>query len=968
MNHLDIAGDFSFMRAYGTPAQVCDRVQAIGGSVVGVCDYLSTWGHVPFAREAAERGLGVVYGAKFPVVLDASERSVRHDLVGLIATTREALSELYKLSAKASDQMYFRPRLTWKQIIEARERGLASVAYSVDGMNIDYMVQAKSYVALGRNKSMLIDAALRGELPENPVIFAAAPSFPRLEDRDTLDTLLGISHMLRSGEALSSLAHAHIYRRGEAIVDCSKALGCDRSVVEDAIERSGSLAVRFAIRDFGRASLIDAPEDWSIRDVCMDGLKSRGLDSDAYRERLDRELLVIQSKGFASYFYFVARIVSWAADRMLVGPGRGSAGGCLVAYLLGITDVDPLVHGTLFERFIDPSRSDMPDIDVDFQDSRRDLVFDKLAEWYGEDHVARIGTVSVFGGKSAINDVGRFERSVPFDKIKLLGLRAEGINIGLGALFEIDDVCQEVLEQHPGMRAAADIEGHARHHGVHAAGVCVAREPITDFAAIDRRRTASLTLDDAAGINLLKFDALGLTTLSVIGDACDQIGIDPYSLRSKPLDDDAVYKIFRQDDVTGVFQFEGATVRGLMRAIHTDRFSDLCALVAIARPGPLQGGAAEGWVKRRSGQQAWSFEHELLEPITRDTYGLIIYEEQMMKILTDIAGFSVLEVNKVRKSVKKKDPEVLHGFHSRFMEGCTPKIGQEMAQCLWESIEEFGAYAFNLAHSVAYAMVSYQSAWLRAYHPAEFALALLRYTPDAAKCKLIIRQLAGRGVPFCAFDPDLSEVTWSIKDGTLYGGFTGLIGVAAKTAAKFVALREDYGQGWVDARTEKDKPLLTVAQRAKLDPMNTPWADIDFIGRKFSAYFSNPRANNIGADRVHRLDEIPATKGSYVTIARVSKTMLKDKNEPDRVARRGGQKVTGKTKFLNLILDDDGIEMGATINNHKFEKLGKPLLEGGIGKYVVVRGDILGGDGPKWLMVEKLRVLDVASVEDEDEE
>ncbi len=373
-----------------------------------------------------------------------------------------------------------------------------------------------------------------------------------------------------------------------------------------------------------RSSLpkIDGP---SLTDLALQGAKDRGIDigSGPYADRLAREFDVVSRQGFEDYFLMVADVVAWAKGHMLVGPGRGSSGGSLLCYLLGITEVDPLVHDTLFERFLDPGRADLPDIDVDFPDTSREQVFAYLRDKYGESRVARLGTVSKFGGKSAINDTCR-AYNVPYTVMRDV---AKAYTDGpLSEFFRNPpDHIKGTIEEFPLIAQAALLEDHPRHSGVHAAGVCISADDVHRYGSLDRNGIISLDLKNAEQVGMLKLDALGLRTLSVLQDCCVLTGRrDLYSL---PTDDAEVYSVFNEDRVTGVFQFEGHAVRQLMKQMPVEYFDDLCALTSLARPGPLYGGAADLYIKRRAGEDC-----NPRFPCLESTYDVIVYQEQAMDI------------------------------------------------------------------------------------------------------------------------------------------------------------------------------------------------------------------------------------------------------------------------------------------------------------------------------------------------
>lgn len=963
---LDIRTTYSFLRGFGTPAQIVQRLDKLGVDRFGVMDYCSTFSHIPLMLKANRQ---MAFGCMLPVVHELDKKPA-HGLVGVVANGRKGLPELYELVSKAHAQSYYRPRVTWDQLREAT--GLTKIGYVVDVDAFD-IISEIGYVAVSPTDvpTSLQKAAIDQKWP---MIYACNPSYPSPRDKSAYEMVLKMSGMQRAGEALNNIETRPI-ELSNNVTWLSDGVN---EIVQDEVQSVLDYSVITA-DEFGRAALPIAPDDWSLKDAVHAGLDERGLLKgngltrdkfvpDEYQDRIERELGVIQDKGFDAYFWFVADAVQWAKEQgILVGPGRGSAGGSLVAYLLGITEVDPLVYGTLFERFIDPTRNDFPDIDVDFADVDRDLVFGYLSDKYGADHVARIGTITWLGGKSAVNDVMRFERHIPWAVGRHIGDLVDGADVPVSVILaNLDETGERYLAEYPELAAAGQIDGQARHSGIHAAGVCVAAEPIRNVAAV-AKGVASLTMGDAEDVGLLKFDALGLTTLSVIGDACREAGVSYDEIKSRFPDDDRVFDVFRRDDVTGIFQFEGQTVRGLMREVAVDRFSDLCALTSLARPGPLNGGAAGAWVRRRSGDEDWTHVHDAFAPILEDTYGLIVYQEQFMRIMREIAGFSVADVNKARKAVGKKIPEVLAGFRGQFLEGAGETIGEELADVIWSQIEDFGSYAFNLSHAVAYSLVSYHTALLRAYHPAEFDLALLRHS-DNERAMHVLRGAQERGMAVVPFDPVRSQAGWSIQEGTLMGGFTGQIGIGEKTAGTLLDKRDEADD------VEEWLLRLTPAQKLKLSPTNNPWSQMDEVMRLYGHLFNDPDAHNIRGP-VLRIQDVPHKKGSYCFIAKIKEIRRENANDPKRVAKRGFEQ-TGHTDFLNVIWIDDGIEIGSTINRFDYQDYGKKLVEDddgndilseSVGSYYLVRGEIIGDNGPKWIMINRMKRLEQAAVDDSKE-
>jgi DNA polymerase III alpha subunit len=945
MINLSNRTDYSFLRGYGTPEQWLERCKAIGCTAFAVTDLASTWGYVPFTKAFAGSGVKLIYGVQIPVCT-LLDKDPKHALVTLLAKNDEGVAKIFQALTLAHKQTYYRPRLTWTQLAELKDVFVIVVdAYPSDYKSIQKVPGI--LVGLGARKDHMF-AFAKSDLP--CVMFPTA-TFPSMEHREAFELVQRIGqhrdvpqHMLRDDE-------------------WDTGIGISRIESAQYISRADQIAIHCVAR-LQKASQLRVQKPLTPEWIA-EKAKARGIDiiGGPYAERLRYELGVIQEKGLTDYFAFVADLCDWAKDRMFVGSGRGSSGGSLLCYILGITEVDPLVHGTLFERFIDVTRADWPDIDVDFPADRRDEVFTYLGEKYGQDHVARLGTLSLFGGKSAINDTGK-ACGAPYQATRELGKRTEGTAVPLSVLFNVDDESKAILANNPGLGKAVLIEDHPRHHGVHAAGVVVTNEPITQFGAVDRQGTISVDLKQAEALNLIKMDALGLRTLSVIQEACNHIGMDPRDLYKLDLNDDKVFEaVFRANAVTSIFQFEGHAVRGLLKSIAVDRFDDLCVLTSLARPGPLIGGAASRWVACRNGEATW----EAIHPDLDATFGTICYQEQAMAIVRDLAGFDAAQVNGFRRAVGKKDTEKLLGYRNAFIEGAAQKLGQEKAELLWDEMCEFGSYAFNKSHAVAYSMLSYMSAWLKTYYPAQFALANLKYSADDDHTKQMLREL--NGIKFVPFDAERSEATWSIREGVLYGGFDSIIGIGIKTAKALVAKRSEWhaanGAGHVEGWDEHSGPgawltTLTASQREKLTKQyNTPWHTLSYFKERYATLYDSPlefRCEGVTAGfkgPIYVTADLPDQKGNYAFLGRIVRKTQRDKNSPEEVAKRNGQKFATNTYFINLTIQDDAGEVGATINRFKADQFSWLLQENLSGRDFFFRGNIIE-NGKRWIFIDNI--------------
>ncbi len=496
-----------------------------------------------------------------------------------------------------------------------------------------------------------------------------------------------------------------------------------------------------------------------LRERASEGLAARlrnsGIDTDrnaAYLERLESELGVICKTGFEGYFLIVADFVAWAREQAIpVGPGRGSGAGSLVAYTLGITDLDPIVHDLLFERFLNPERVSLPDFDIDFCIEGRDRVIDYVAGRYGADHVSQIVTFGTMAARAVVRDVGRalgqpygfvdtIARQIPFE-----------LKMTLDKALEQDEELSRRYAADPQVRSIIDharrLEGLTRNVGTHAGGVVIAPAPLTRFMPLYRDPDgASLTQfdkDDAEALGLVKFDFLGLKTLTIIDKAVKTVNRSRAANAEEPIDIDAIgfddsktYELLNTLRTTAVFQLESRGMRDLIRRIQPDRFGDLVAIIALFRPGPMR--MADDFINRKQGEEKIDYLHPELEPVLRSTYGVILYQEQVMQIARILAGYSLAGSDLLRRAMGKKDVEEMASQRAVFLAGALERgIEQGVAEPIFNLMEKFAEYGFNKSHSAAYAVIAFQTAWLKAHHPVAFMAAVMTADLDDTD-KLIV--------------------------------------------------------------------------------------------------------------------------------------------------------------------------------------------------------------------------------------
>ena len=501
-----------------------------------------------------------------------------------------------------------------------------------------------------------------------------------------------------------------------------------------------------------------SPEDW-LADMADQGLRRRGEETgsadappaagaEVYRDRLQIELKVIQRMGFAGYFLIVADFIRWAKEQGIpVGPGRGSGAGSLVAYVLGITDLDPIEHELLFERFLNPERVSLPDFDIDFCMEGRDRVIEYVADKYGRDRVAQIITFGTMAAKAVVRDAGRvlghpygfvdqLAKLVPFE-VGMTLERAMDVEPALRSRYEDEEDVRTLID------LARKLEGLARNAGRHAGGVVIAPSALTDFMPLycEQGSTGTVTQldkDDLEAVGLVKFDFLGLRTLTIIDWAVRAVNRDravageqAIDITRIPTDDPESYALIMRGATTAVFQLESRGMKDLIRRLQPDCFDEVIALVALFRPGPLQSGMVDDFIDRKHGRSAVSYPHPELEPILKPTYGVILYQEQVMQIAQALAGYSLGEADLLRRAMGKKKAEEMAKQREVFVTGAAGRgVDQRTASYIFDLMEKFAGYGFNKSHSAAYAMVAYQTAWLKAHYPAAFMAAVLSADMD----------------------------------------------------------------------------------------------------------------------------------------------------------------------------------------------------------------------------------------------
>jgi DNA polymerase III alpha subunit len=915
-----IATGYSFRHAVGNVPDVISRLRELGWTVAPIADRSSTFGHVKWDKAAREAGLRPIFGASLGVVPRLGDRKPIVDWWKFLAidSTELLYDAVYRATARAASAPY----LTYEEAQSLP--GLVKVAGSRCLLDEADEFAEDFYLGLSPSTPRGLYAGAKRRSFSFLADFDNA--WLRPEDEPMYHAVLG-----------SRRAEARSYQRHVSTDDELR-----RAVAFASDEDfEAALKNREAAFDLCRAALVPAkmvePErPASLRDMCLAGARAKGVDlGDAtYAERLDRELRVVREKGFEDYFYVVADVMKWARARMMCGPGRGSSSGSLMCWLLDVTAVDPIKFDLVFERFIDLTRKDLPDIDVDISDEKRDEVFDYLKAKYGFDSVARLANVITFASKSALNQVGA---AIGVPKW-MIDDAAAGVVVRSGgdsrADYTIDDTFQytsagkKLIAEYPEMALAGKIESHPVTSGQHSAGVVITAGSVRKTVGVNGRAgVAMVDWRDAKLVNLLKVDILGLTQLSILERCLAGAGVSGRAcdfLEALPLDDEAAYTVLNKKYLAGIFQFQEATTRQVVHQLgKIESFEDIVSIGALCRPGPLGSGGTQSWINRRNGVEAQEVVHPAFWPYLDKTLGVMVYQEQIMRICREVGDMSWEAITTLRGAMGKSlGMEFFDRYRDQFMPGALAKgIPEEAALKMWDKMCTFGMYGFNRAHSVAYGLITYWCCWLKAHHQVEFAAATLDAEVDPGKQIDILRELKKEGVDYVAVDPALSTDRWTAREVAgkkiLIGPITNVKGIGPAKMREILDARSG-------GRPIKPGSSLaaTLASEMKTD-LDSLYPVREALDRLWPD-FKSGRVAPTPAE-----DVFVKKKGGRAVVAGVLvKNHPLNENEPSRVARRGGRILLGPTEGINFHIHDDTGEVFCKLNRFNYKKVSVDSKEG----------------------------------------
>jgi DNA polymerase III alpha subunit len=947
---------YSFRTAYGKIDDVADRLAEVGYDCLPITDRASTFGFNRWRKIAKDKGMRPIYGVELAVCENPQAKKPTVDYWTFIPKTD--ISAINKLVEIATSQFRYEPLLSYNQALKAEGCWkIAGPRCQIDQLQGGSL--AGVYMGLGPSSPK---GLIRGWLGLSGALCSVSDNYyPTPDDKGLYEIVMGRNSRDQSYDQ-------HIQTEDEWRESVYK-FGLDQAQIEEAIENSRAIMNDQQV-EIGKAELPTPPRPDTLESMCRAAAPELGIDltDPVYEERLMKEINLITEKGYEDYFYIVLDICQWARERMAVGPARGSSCGSLVCYLLKITTVDPIPHGLIFERFIDINRNDMPDIDIDFSDQNRELVFDYIRQKYGADHVARIGSVSMYHPRSILTEAGaalRVPKWMCDNVADTIIVRSSGDS---RALDTLGDTLKEMpagktlLEKYPEFISVTPIEGHPRHYSQHAAGVVISDRPITNIVAIDNRSGAAMCdkKDAEDDYNLLKVDCLGLTQLSTLEDTLEAVGLERDFLEKLPLDDKDAFEVLNKQQWSGIFQFNGIALQSLAKQTKITCFEDIVAITALARPGPLTSGGASDWVYRKNGWDPrinkpakTTFPHPLFEPYLKDTYGVVMFQEQVMEIGREIGDLTWEDVTLLRKAMSKSlGKEYFDQFGDRWKEAAEAKgIDREVLEKVWDDLCAYGAWAFNKSHSVAYGLISYWCCYLKAHHPFEFSAATLTHVTDPEKQIALLREMQAEGIEYVPVDKDLSVDRWIAGKGkgnskVLVGPLTNVKGIGPKLVQQVMSAK---------ARNEPMPDRV-------LKLLEKPVTKIDSI------YPITDRVKDLMPDPAERNIHTPITRiiditedhqedTTFVIVGVARLINPRDENEPIQVAKRGYKITRGPLDSLNIQMEDDTGIIYCKVNRWKYEALGKPIVDRGrAGKSIyAIKGNAMAKR--RFLMVEMVKYI-----------
>ncbi len=844
--HLHLHTEYSLLDGACSIKPLVARLKELGMDACAVTDHGVMYGVVDFYRACKDAGIHPVIGCEVYVCPDMDEKQSafrEYSHLVLLCENNEGYKNLSRLVSEGFTRgFYYRPRVDYK-LLEKYSGGLIALSACLsgdlpklllDGRDNEARQVAQKYLDIFGRGNFFVELQDHG-IPEEkqvlprlvklaremdiPLVVTNDCHYLTADDAEAQEVLMCI----QTGKTLSDPGRMKMTTR-QLYVKSEEEMRALFPNFPDAIENTAKIAARCNVEfDFSTTHLpkFPLPEGETdalayLRALCEKGLKERyGEGREDARERMEYELGVISGMGYVDYFLIVWDFIHYARTHGVgVGPGRGSGAGSIVAYCLGITAIDPIQYNLLFERFLNPERVSMPDIDVDFDYERRGQVIDYVRRRYGQDHVAQIITFGTMAARAVIRDVGRvmdlsyqetdrLAKLVPFE----LGMtleRALSLSTELRRIYEGDERVREVID------TAKKLEGMPRNASTHAAGVLITSEPVVNYVPLqtnDDVVTTQFPMGTLEALGLLKMDFLGLRTLNVIMDTIAlaiEAGAEPFKSEDIPLDDPGVYKLISGGDTDGVFQLESAGMKQFLTNMRPENFEDVIAAISLYRPGPME--SIPRYIQGKHDPSSVRYETPLLKPILDVTYGCMVYQEQVMQIVRDLAGYSYGRSDLVRRAMAKKKHDVMAKEKEIFIHGQAENgkvtvpgavrngVPEDVAEHIFDEMTAFASYAFNKSHAAAYALVAVQTAWLKLHWPVQFMAALMNsLSGNSDKVGYYIQTCRKRGIRVLPPDVNKSQEKFSVEEGAIRFGFAGVKNLGHGAIQAIVSEREAGG-------------------------------------------------------------------------------------------------------------------------------------------------------------------------------
>ncbi len=841
--HLHVHTEYSLLDGACRIEKLMDRVAALGQPAVAMTDHGVMYGAIEFYRAAKARGIHPVIGCEVYVTPNSRfERGYQngewHRHLILLCENMEGYRNLiHMVSLSFSEGFYVRPRVDL-ELLRAHSKGLICLSACLGGaipnalMNGDYAGAKRQALEFreifGENNFFLelqdhgiavqkdVNLALYRLSEETgiPLVITNDAHYLTREDARIQDVLMAI----QMGKTVDDPSRMR-FETSEFYIKSEEEMRARFPAHEEALARTVEIANRCQVEfEFGKYHLpqFDVPEGYTAREyldkLCLAGLHERYPDDTGeMRERLDYEIRMIDQMGFVDYFLIVSDFIHYAKKNGIpVGPGRGSAAGSIVSYCLGITDLDPIKYSLYFERFLNPERVSMPDIDIDFCYVRRPEVISYVTEKYGADHVAQIVTFGTMAARAAIRDVGR-ALSIPYNEVDAVAKQVPmELHITIDRALSINPELKKMYDGNPTVKNLIDtaraLEGMPRHASTHAAGVVITKEPVDTYVPLarnDEQMVTQFPMTTLEELGLLKMDFLGLRTLTVISDAEKMVQqhTPAFSIEKVSNQDEETFHMLGQGRTMGVFQLESAGITNVVTGLRPQSIEDITAVVALYRPGPMQ--SIPRYIECRHHPEKVTYKHPLLEPILSVTYGCMVYQEQVMEAFRRLAGYSLGKADMVRRAMSKKKFKELEKERVSFIYGNAEEgidgaiargVPEPVAASIFDEIMDFANYAFNKAHAVCYAVVSYRTAYLKCHYPREYLAALLTSVLDVpAKISEYIAEARDMGIRVLPPDVNSSEDGFSVAGADIRFGLAAIKNVGRAFMRQLVEERKANG-------------------------------------------------------------------------------------------------------------------------------------------------------------------------------